>query len=148
MMIYLTSLLMTYAMASSGVREVSANSCDVVRLNLGLGMTTQVVFEQEPKVTLHADQRHFKINTNSLSPRSLAIIPFVDASELNAFRSPRGKPYSGAALAAGLDASYKTNLFVFFKNNNQLMFELRFVEKSKADYIVKIKQTFEKGCVL
>ncbi len=133
---------------SVGVREVSASSCEVVRLNLGLGITTQVVFEQEPKVTLYADHRHFRINTNSLSPRSLAIIPFVEANELNAFRDAQGRMPTGAALAQALDKSFKTNLFVFFDNNNQLMFQLRFVDKAQADYIVRVKQVFKEDCVL
>ncbi len=133
---------------SSGVREVSASSCEVIRLNLGLGMTTQVVFEQEPKVTLYADHRHFRINTNSLSPRSLAIIPFVEGSELNAFRDAQGRLPGPKALAEALDKSFKTNLFVFFEGQNQLMFQLRFVEKSRADYIVRVKQIFNQDCLL
>ncbi len=136
------------AQARSDVREVSASSCDIIQVNLGLGMTTQVVLEQEPKVTLYADKKHFKITTTSLSPRSLAIIPFVESSEIEALQSSQNQRLSPKRLASELDKSLKTNLFVFFDNNNQLMFQLRFVEKNKADYIVMVKQIFKKGCNL
>ena len=140
--------LLGVVVAEPGVREVTSTPCEVNRVNLGLGMTTQIVFEQEPKVTLYADKKHFKVNTDSLTPRSLAIIPYVDSSELEAFRDSTGRLPNSKALASALDKSFKTNLFVFFKNNNQLMFELRFVEKSKADYVVKVLQTFTEDCVL
>lgn len=136
------------AQARTDVREVSASSCDIIQVNLGLGMTTQVVLEQEPKVTLYADKKHFKITTTSLSPRSLAIIPFVESSEIEALQSSQNQRLSPKRLASELDKSLKTNLFVFFDNNNQLMFQLRFVEKNKADYIVMVKQIFKKGCNL
>jgi hypothetical protein len=132
----------------TGVRKVSSSSCQVIRVNLGLGMTTQIVLDQEPKVTLYADQKHFKVNTTALSPRSIAIIPFIDTSEINIFKDSRGKFPPPKILAEALDKSFKTNLFVFFENNNQLMFDLRFVEKTKADYLLKVKQTFQKDCAL
>jgi len=143
-LIHLFSLLI----AAPGVREVEATSCDVIRVNLGLGMTTQIVLEQEPEVTLFADKKHFKVNTNSSAPRSLAIIPFISSNEVDVFRNEAGRLPEEKSLAAALDKSFKTNLFVFFKNNNQLMFELRFVEKSRADYILKVKQIFKESCVL
>lgn len=144
----LLTLPFQLAQGLGGVREVSESSCDIIRVNLGLGMTTQIILEQEPKVTLYADKRHFKINTNKTSPRSLAIIPFVEPSEIDAFRDQRGRLPSPESLAAVLDRSFKTNLFVFFEGNNQLMFQLRFVEKKKADYILKVNQVFKKDCVL
>lgn len=131
-----------------GVRTVSASSCEVTKINLGLGLTTQIVFEQEPKLTLYADKKHFKITSNDLAPRSLAIIPFFEANELNPFRDTSGALLAPDKLANALNRSFKTNLFVFFKNNNQLMFELKFSEKEKADYVVKVKQTFGKDCAL
>lgn len=134
--------------ATQGVREVEATSCDVIRVNVGLGMTTQIVLEQEPEVTLFADKKHFKVNTNSSAPRSLAIIPFVDSNEIEVFRNSSGHLPGPKDLATALDKSFKTNLFVFFKNQNQLMFEMRFVEKAKADYILKVKQVFRENCVL
>ncbi len=136
------------ARKTSGMRVVTSTSCDPIRVNLGLGMTTQIVLEQKPKVTLHADKRHFKIHTTEHSSRSIAIIPFVESNELNAFRNGQGKLPSPKALAELLDKSFKTNLFVYFENDNQLMFDLRFVEKSKADYLVKVRQTFNERCVL
>lgn len=140
--------LIPTAMATSGVREVSGTSCDVIKINLGLGMTSEIVLEQEPKVTLFADKKHYKITSNAASPRSLAIIPFVETSELNLFQDSKGRLPSPEALAALLNKSFKTNLFVIFENNNQLMFDLRFVEKEKADYVVKVKQVFKDGCAL
>ncbi|RME14063.1 MAG: DUF3802 family protein [Bdellovibrio sp.] len=136
------------AFSKNGVRTVSANSCKVTRINLALGITTQIVFEQSPRVTLYADKKHFLIKTNKLTPRSLAIIPYFTPNEINLFRKPSGHLPSPQNLASILDKNFKTNLFVFFENNNQLMFELRFVEKEKADYILKVKQTFERTCVL
>ncbi|MCB0357346.1 MAG: hypothetical protein KDD40_10080, partial [Bdellovibrionales bacterium] len=140
--------LLQTALASTGIREVSQTSCVVIPIHLGLGMTTQLIFEQEPKVTLYADKKHFIINTNKFSPRSLAIIPLIDASELESLRSSSGKMPDSDLLAKILDKNYKTNLFIFFQNNNQFMFELRFVEKKQADYIVKITQKFSKDCLL
>ncbi|MBX3023012.1 MAG: hypothetical protein KF799_15155 [Bdellovibrionales bacterium] len=134
--------------APSGVRLVSSSSCQIIPVKLGLGMTTQIVLEQEPKVTLYADKKHFKIVTNGTSPRSLAIIPYFESSELDIFRGPKGDLPSAAALANDLNRSFKTNLFVFFENNNQLMFELQFVDKSKADYILKVSQSFNGNCNL
>jgi hypothetical protein len=136
------------AYASSGLRQVSRTSCQVIPVNVGLGITTQVVFEQEPKVTLYADKKHFKVATNASSPRSLAIIPVIEGSELDSFRDAHGSLPSPKVLAAALDRSFKTNLFVFFDNNNQLMLELRFVDKAKADYILKVTQLFNGDCEL
>ncbi len=134
--------------AVPGVRKISSSSCKVVPVNLAIGITTQIVFEQEPKVTLYADKKHFKVVTNASSPRSLAIIPTIESNELDVFRSPRGNLPSPSLLATALDRSFKTNLFVFFDNNNQMMFELRFVQKDKADYILKVSQVFNGDCEL
>ena len=131
-----------------GVREVSKTSCDVIPVKLGLGMTTQIVLEQKPKVTLYADKKHFKIHTNKESPRSLAIIPFVESSELDALKDSKGQLPNSKKLASALNENFKTNLFVFFENNNQLMFDLRFVQKEKADYVLKVKQIFNQDCTL
>ena len=141
-------LFSTPTLAKKGVRVVNQTSCDVIKVNLGLGMTTQLVLEQEPQVTLYADKTHFKVNTNKQSPRSLAIIPFVSSSEIDVFRDASGALPNQRTLAQALNKSFKTNLFVFFENSNQLMFELRFVEKEKADYILKVKQNFTKSCAL
>jgi hypothetical protein len=129
------------------LREVTSTSCKAVPIELGVGMTTQIVFEQEPKVTLFADQTHFKVVTNPSANRSIAIIPVISGSEIEAIKNGRAG-LSSAALAAALNESVKTNLFVFFDNNNQLMFELRFTEKKNADYLVKVKQVFNSGCAL
>lgn len=136
--------------ASGGVamRKVSSTSCQVIPVNLGLGTTTQIVLEQTPKVTLFADKKHFKVVTNSSSSRSLAIIPTIESAELDAFRNSKGQLPASAELAADLNKSFKTNLFVFFDNNNQMMFELQFVDKKKADYILKVTEVFNGDCVL
>lgn len=150
-MILLSLLLFfqpAFAKDTVGVRKVKASSCEVSQINLGLGLTTQIVFEQEPKLTLYADKKHFKITSNDLAPRSLAIIPFFEPNELNLFRDASGALLPPDQLATALNKSFKTNLFVFFKNNNQLMFELKFSSKEKADYVVKMHQTFGKDCAL
>tara|TARA_B100000941_G_C28144697_1_gene369515 strand:- start:48 stop:509 length:462 start_codon:yes stop_codon:yes gene_type:complete len=126
--------------ATSGVRKVQASSCEVVKIYVAVGITTQLALEQEPRTTLFADKNHFVINTSDSAPRSLAIIPKFNPNELSSL------PQKNQVKA--LDKNYKTNLFIFFDNQNQLMFELRFVEKEKADYIVDIKQTFPKDCML
>jgi len=136
-----------------GVREVSATSCQVIRINLSPGMTTQLIFQQAPVLSLHADEQHFKIHTNEAAPRSIAIIPHVDSSTISRLfpqqepQGAAGKPSHGE-LVSRLDESLRTNLFVFFKRSNQLMFDLRFVEKSRADYIVHIQQEFVGDCQL
>lgn len=140
--------LLSASLSAKILRNVSSSSCNSVAVNVGLDMTTQLVFEQEPKVTLFADKRHFKIVTNALSPRSLAIIPFIEGNELDVFRNSSGHLPSGPALASALDKNFNTNLFVFFDHGNQLTFHLHFVDKSKADNIVKIQQKFDDGCVL
>lgn len=130
------------------VREVSVTSCEAIRINLALRMTTQIIFEQKPKETLFADHKHFRINTSDRAPRSLAIIPFIEASELNAFRDAHGNLPDDKEMAKRLDESLKTNLFVYFDNSNQLLFHLHFVEQEKVDDIVKVKQIFNGSCNL
>lgn len=136
------------AKTADKVRTVSKTSCQVIPVNLALNVTTLVVLEQEPKTTLYADKKHFRIVNDSSSPRSLAIIPVVESSELDLFRDAKGVLPAAKALATALDRNFKTNFFVFFENNNQLMFELRFVEKEKADYILKVTQVFNEDCAL
>jgi len=136
-----------------GVRDVTATSCEIVRVNLAPGMTTQLVFEGPPVLSLHADEQHFQIRTNEDAPRSIAIIPHIDSGTVNRLfpsQDPGGLPVtpSHRELVARLDENLRTNLFVFFRRSNQLMFELRFVEKSKADYIVNVRQEFNKDCRL
>jgi hypothetical protein len=133
--------------AKKGLREVTGTSCKAIRVNVALDMTTQIVLDEEPKVTLFADKKHFKITTNTISPRSIGIIPYIESSELDQFKDVQART-SPTNLARDLDGSFKTNLFVFFENNNQLMFDLRFVEKKKADYLLKVRQVFNKDCVL
>jgi hypothetical protein len=136
------------ALAASKIRKITSTSCEPIRINLGLGMSTQIVLEQEPKITLYSDKKHYRISTNELSPRSLAIIPFVETTEIDKFADSTGKLPEAQRLAELLDTNFKTNLFVFFENHNQMMFDLRFVEKKRADYIVKVSQSFGKGCDL
>jgi hypothetical protein len=145
---FLTGLVAAgFASAGPTMREVSSTSCKAIPIELGIGMTTQIIFEQEPKVTLFADQTHFKVVTNGKANRSIAIIPLISSSEIEGIKN--GHPgMSSEAVAAALNASIKTNLFVFFENNNQLMFELRFADKKNADYMVKVKQVFTGECVL
>jgi hypothetical protein len=116
-------------------------------------MTTQIVFEQAPLLTLHADEQHFKIRTNTEAPRSIAIIPNIEAATVSRlFPDPNSPGISlvptHKELVTALDRHLRTNLFVFFQRSNQLMFELGFSEKKKADYIVIVKQDFNKDCRL
>ena len=141
-------LFIPTAIPESGVREVEATSCEVIKVNLGLGITTQIVLEQQPKTTLYADKSHFKVQSNEGTPRSLAVIPYIQSSEVNTFRKSNGELPSPEKLANALNESFRTNLFVFFENENQLMFELQFVPKAKADYILKVRQKFSKECSL
>src|SRR5690554_6716780 len=119
----MTSLGMLFVLALPvGVREVEATSCEVIRVNLAMGMTTQIVFEQSPTLTLHADEQHFKIRTNEDAERSIAIIPQVENSTISRL-FPQGQEDAGPAipsqqaLAGRLDETLRTNLFVFFKNS-------------------------------
>lgn len=144
--IAVSALLLSTASAGTTLREVSSTSCKAIPIELGVGMTTQIIFEQEPKVTLFADQTHFKVVTNASANRSIAIIPVISQSEIESLGGRT--TVSQAALVTALNANIKTNLFVFFENNNQLMFELKFTDKKNADYLVKVKQVFNDGCVL
>lgn len=133
----------------NGVRSLKASSCEVIPLKLALGVTTQIVFEQEPSVTLYADEQHFKIQSTPNVPRSIAVIPQFSQSELDSLiKSSGSKNLDQEGLAKVLDHYFKTNLFVFFDSSSQLMFELKFVEPSKADYILKVQQKFTKECLL
>lgn len=144
--------ILTFALCDahggSSVRRVASTSCKPIPVRLALGITTQIVFEQEPRVTLCADKAHFKIVTNASSPRSLAVIPVIEGRELDLFRDARGALPEPKSLANALDRNFNTNLFVFFDNHNQLMLELRFVAKPAADYILKVTETFSKDCEL
>jgi len=144
------TLFILLALVSLGVREVRATSCDIVRINLALGMTTQLMFETAPTMTLHADEEHFKIRSSADAKRSIAIVPFVDQATIAQLTGQHvnGLSLSPALFAKKLDEALRTNLFVFFKNGSQFMFEMRFVEKSKADYIVSVRQSFTKDCLL
>lgn len=144
----LSTILFALVAANNDIREVEATSCELIPVNLGLGKTTLIVLEQEPETTLYADKKHFRVNSHPSAPRSLSVIPFVDSSEIDLFRDSTGLLPGPKRLAELLNQSFKTNLFVFFKNNNQLMFELRFVEKNKADNVLKVKQVFNEGCTL
>lgn len=131
----------------NGMREVQASSCEIVRVNLSVGMTTQLVFEEVPVQTLHADEEHFKVRSSPDAPRSIAVIPSISSQTL-AEAAARGQDPMGKAFMDSIDRAFSTNLFVFFKNSNQLVFQLRFVPKSQADNIVKVRQVFKRDCNL
>ena len=138
------AMLSTTTHAGSRLREVTGTSCKAISIKVGVGLTTQVVFEQEPKTTLLADQSHFKIVTNGSAKRSIAIIPTLAANELEAL----GAAGPTNTFVAALNGSLKTNLFVFFDSQNQLMIELSFAAKDSADYLVKVTQRFDERCAL
>lgn len=134
---------------STGVRVVSATSCEVIPVKLALGITTQLIFQEEPAVTLNADEKHFNIQATPQVPRSIAIIPQVSRQEIDEI-TKHSPSTSGArkGLEKSLNAHFKTNLFVFFKSQTQLMFELQFVEPKHSDYILKVNQVFDPECLL
>jgi len=130
-----------------GVRRVEATACKVVDVRLSVGMSTLLEFDQEPTLTFHADDQHFSLKNSESAKRSLAIIPNIREQDVRSLFPNTDFPPGGAILADALDRTYRTNLFVFFKGSGRLMFQLRFVDKSKADYVLKIKQVFRKDCL-
>lgn len=130
-----------------GLREVRATSCDVVDIRLAVGQVTQMVFETVPVQTLFASEQFYKITSSPEAPRSVAIIPTISPDAISDSMNKQGIR-SVSEIMRLLDKTYSTNLFVFFKNENQLQFRLRLVSKGEADAIVKITQIFRKNCSL
>ncbi len=132
----------------TGVRTVKATPCDVIDVRLAIGMSTILQFDEEPSLTFHADDQHFLLKNHENAKRSIAIIPSMKESDVRPLFQNRETAPGGAVLADALDRAYRTNLFVFFKSSTRLMFRLRFVEKSAADYVLKVNQVYAKGCAL
>jgi hypothetical protein len=114
-------------------------------------MTTVLDFARvgEPRVTLHADPTHFILQSDESAKRSLAIIPTVTDQVIQRLFTDSNGEFSNpnqVQLARRLDENLKTNLFVFFPSGVRMMFELRFVEKSKADYVLAIQYKAKGGC--
>lgn len=130
-----------------GVRFVDVSSCDVARVNLSVGMSTQIIFEEVPTVTYNGDEQNFKVRSTEDVPRSIVITPTITSESLAQSMSTHGVR-SEQEMMSRLDRTYSTNLFVFFKNANQLLFQLHFVDKQKADNIVRVHQVFKKDCNL
>jgi len=131
----------------SGVRAIEATSCEIVDVRLSPGMSTILQFDEEPNLTFHADDQHFIIKTDPAAKRSLAIIPNIKEQEVRRLFQTESESWpSSRAIAEALDRAYRTNLFVFFKSQNRLLFRLRFVDKSEADYVLRIRQVYRKGC--
>lgn len=131
----------------SGVRAIEATSCEIVDVRLSPGMSTILQFDEEPNLTFHADDQHFIVKTDPAAKRSLAIIPNVKEQEVRRLFHAESEAWpSSRAIAEALDRAYRTNLFVFFKSQNRLLFRLRFVDKSEADYVLRIRQVYRKGC--
>lgn len=146
---WILTLLIIQASANTGVREVKATGCDIIRVNVSLGMTTVLDLADvgEPTVTLHADEEHFILRTHENAKRSIAVLPQVTEADLRKILNDQDQSSkSDSQLASGLDRAFRTNLFVFFKNNQRLMFQLRFVQKSKADYVLRIRPEFKGTC--
>lgn len=145
----LVAFMIIQASAGAGVREIKATGCDIVRVNVSLGMTTVLDLADlgEPTLTLHADEQHFILKTHENAKRSIAILPQVSEADLREiFSQHGGRPTSETELAKGLDKAFRTNLFVFFKNNQRMMFQLRFVPKASADYVLRVKPQFKGDC--
>jgi hypothetical protein len=131
----------------SGVRTIEATSCEIIDVRLSPGMSTILQFDEEPNLTFHADDQHFIVKADPTAKRSLAIIPNIKEQEVRRlFNSDSDSWPSSKAIAEALDKAYQTNLFVFFKSQNRLLFRLRFVDKSAADYVLRIRQIYRKGC--
>lgn len=138
---YVLSMLIS---TFGGVRFVDATSCDVVKVNLSVGMSTQLIFEEAPVATYNGDEQTFRIRSSEDAPRSVVITPTITPESL-AQNMQGNQP---AQVMNRIDKTFSTNLFVFFKNSNQMLFQLRFVEKSKADNIIRVRQLFKKDCNL
>ena len=148
-MIHLITALFLVSANTPGVRVVDTSPCDVVDIYLSLGMSVLLQFDSDPTLTFHADEEHFIVRSSESAKRTIAIIPHVKEEEIRKlFRSENEEFHlpSTALVASTLDKTLRTNLFVFFKNSTRFIFRLRFVEKEKADYVVRIRQTFKKGC--
>ena len=131
----------------NGVRTIEATSCEIIDVRLSPGMSTLLQFDEEPNLTFHADDQHFLVKADATAKRSLAIIPNIKEQEVKRLFNLDSETWpSSRAIAEALDRAYRTNLFVFFKSQNRLLFRLRFVDKAEADYVLKIKQTYRKGC--
>ena len=131
----------------SGVREITATPCDVVKVNVALGMSTVLDLSDvgEPTLTLVADETHYHIKTHENARRSIAILPAIQSDEIQRLTSSSGNS-NPSAVALLLDQTFQTNLFVYFKSNTRMIFQLRWVEKPKVDYVVKVRQTFRREC--
>lgn len=141
-----TLLLPFIILNASGVRFVDATSCDKTQIYLAVGMSTQVIFEDAPVVTYNGDEQNFRIRSSEDVPRSIVITPTITPESFaQAVGSQSGR---SSQMTNRLDRTYSTNLFVFFKNSNQLLFQLRFVDKAKADNIIRVRQIFKKDCNL
>lgn len=136
-----------FLIEAKGLREVQATSCDVVDVRVSVGQVTQLVFEATPSQTLFAADQIFKITSSPDAPRSVAVIPTISAEAIQDGMNHQGIK-SVAEMMRLLDKTYSTNLFVFFKGENQMQFKLRLVPKEQADSILKVTQIFRKNCSL
>lgn len=144
----LVFLFLINAAFPDGVRKISATPCDVVDIRLSLGMGTILQFDTPPSLSFHADEEHFDIRSTDSAKRVLAIIPKISIAELTKILGSNSSQFSPTQIAQSLDRYFQTNLFVFFKDSSRLIMRLRFTTKSKADYVVHIRQIFKEGCAL
>lgn len=145
----LSSLFSLTFLTSPGnaVRFVKASSCEATSVKLAVGMSTQIIFEEAPILTYNGDEQTFSVRTTEEIPRSVVLKPNISPDTVaQLVNSHQGR--SSKSVAAGLNQTYSTNLFVFFKNSNQLLFKLELVDKSAADNIIRVKQEFRKDCNL
>ena len=63
----LTALLVTNP---GGVRVINASPCDVVDVNLSLGMSALLQFDTDPTLTFHADEDHFLVRSSESAKRT------------------------------------------------------------------------------
>ncbi len=131
----------------SAVRFITASSCDATPVNLSIGMSTQLIFEEAPVLTYNGDEQTFVVRTTEDIPRSVVIKPTITPESLAQLMGSQ-RHRSQREVISGLNQTYSTNLFVFFKNSNQLLFRLQLVDKGSADNIIRIRQSFKKDCNL
>lgn len=143
------SILLVWANSHSGLREVKATACEIIPIKVAVGMTTQLIFEEEPKLTLFAEEKRYQIASNPQAPRSIAIIPRFSPEDIEraAIRSSQ-RSLSDKEVSKLLNEAFKTNLFVFFERQDQFLLSLQIVPKSQSDLIVKVHRKFSEDCVL
>ena len=78
----ITLFILLISIPLNGVRVIEASACDVTDVKLSAGLSTLLQFDEEPKLSFHADPEHFLLKTDEAAKRSLAIIPHIKDQDL------------------------------------------------------------------